>query len=138
MSTIVERRKWSCDERGEDCRNPHGCHCREISTLSQEVERLTRERDAALSTAEMASTSGGFWAKRAEAAEAEAARLTAELTAAEQRVEHYKREGQGRLASIAIATAERDAALERVKVLEEVSGLACKTLWPTALSHKEG
>lgn len=31
--------KWSCDEKPKDkkastCRNPHGCHCREIEALS--------------------------------------------------------------------------------------------------------
>lgn len=40
-----------------------------------ENARLVKERDAAIKTCEMASTSGAFWARRAEAAEARAAEL---------------------------------------------------------------
>ena len=30
---------WSCDERNRQaCRNPHGCHCREITALKHSNE----------------------------------------------------------------------------------------------------
>jgi hypothetical protein len=30
--------EWSCDEKDRDhCRNAHGCHCREISDLMEQV-----------------------------------------------------------------------------------------------------
>jgi hypothetical protein len=32
---------WSCDQRvrsGASCRDPHGCHCREITDLRKQVE----------------------------------------------------------------------------------------------------
>ncbi len=33
--------RWSCDEADRDnCRNPRGCHCREIETLRFQVELL--------------------------------------------------------------------------------------------------
>lgn len=42
---LIERQKlelvggWSCDERNRaECRNPHGCHCREITALRNTVE----------------------------------------------------------------------------------------------------
>lgn len=39
---------WSCEEKKNlGCRNPHGCHCREIADLQAQVARLTRERDQA-------------------------------------------------------------------------------------------
>jgi hypothetical protein len=29
---------WSCDEKDrESCRNPHGCHCREITDLLERI-----------------------------------------------------------------------------------------------------
>ena len=48
--------RWSCDERNRSgCRNPHGCHCREITSLIVErdalgadLEKVQTELDAAL------------------------------------------------------------------------------------------
>lgn len=46
MSPTTQRQRtevaapWSCDEKnGKSCRNPHGCHCREIRIiLDREAE----------------------------------------------------------------------------------------------------
>lgn len=39
---------WSCDDRGPrgECRNPHGCHCDEISDLVKQVAQLDAEKAA--------------------------------------------------------------------------------------------
>lgn len=30
--------KWSCEQKDrENCRDPHGCHCREITDLMEQV-----------------------------------------------------------------------------------------------------
>lgn len=37
---------WSCDERDrKNCRNPHGCHCSEITHLIAARDTLTADRD---------------------------------------------------------------------------------------------
>jgi len=34
---------WSCDERDRsECRNSHGCHCREITALVRARENLSK------------------------------------------------------------------------------------------------
>jgi len=55
---------WSCDERDrKNCRNGHGCHCREITSLmariddrDSENERLKREAKASAALVERVST----------------------------------------------------------------------------------
>lgn len=42
--TVQSATEWSCDEKLGKCRNPHGCHCREISDLQSELTRA-RERE---------------------------------------------------------------------------------------------
>jgi len=38
---------WSCDEKSKrECRNPHGCHCREIFALRCREEALKRRLTA--------------------------------------------------------------------------------------------
>lgn len=38
--------KWSCDERDRShCRNPHGCHCREITDLMHSRDYYRREME---------------------------------------------------------------------------------------------
>lgn len=42
---MTEKFIWSCEdservEAGEPCRNPYGCHCREITELVRERDRL--------------------------------------------------------------------------------------------------
>lgn len=45
---------WSCDERDrKNCRNSHGCHCREITALIQRIGVLILERDRALRNRDM-------------------------------------------------------------------------------------
>ena len=35
---MIELDRWSCDERDrKSCRNGHGCHCREITILRQQL-----------------------------------------------------------------------------------------------------
>ena len=55
-----------------------GCTCAEAADC---IERVTAERDAAIQTCEMAATSGGFYARHAETAEARAAQQQAEVEA---------------------------------------------------------
>jgi len=34
--------RWSCGEKPGECRNPHGCHCREIEQLCEIRELLIK------------------------------------------------------------------------------------------------
>ncbi|SRR6266851_5522434 len=40
--TRKQKLAWSCDDqkRASGCRNPHGCHCREITDLQHQVAAL--------------------------------------------------------------------------------------------------
>lgn len=45
---MTEKFIWTCEdservEAGESCRNPYRCHCREITELVRERDRLTAE-----------------------------------------------------------------------------------------------
>lgn len=97
----------------------HGTPCEQIRH-QQEVERLVKERDAAVRVAEMNATSGAFWAERGKQAEARAERAEASLA--------------GRDAEIAKAVAE--AYEDAAKVVDEHAA-ACRTnaeFWKT---HKK-
>jgi hypothetical protein len=39
---------WSCDDKLASCRNPFGCHCREIIALHHQVKQLERSNGIAL------------------------------------------------------------------------------------------
>ena len=40
---MTDKLAWSCDEKDRDnCRNAHGCHCREITDLVWARENLSK------------------------------------------------------------------------------------------------
>lgn len=46
---MTERRDWSCEERSIlNCRNAHGCHCKEIAALKRRLEKAQDDLSRAL------------------------------------------------------------------------------------------
>ncbi len=40
---MTNKLKWSCDQKDrKNCRDPHGCHCREITDLLHQVDNLSK------------------------------------------------------------------------------------------------